>query len=75
MTFNDKLDDLQSNHIGDWLRVRQQVEDEMSGKQMPFCVCGRLATGLHESSCRKFQGKVRVETVKRLNYLFKKVTL
>lgn len=34
-----------------------------------FCVCGKLATGLHESSCRKFNKVVDAETVKRLNHL------
>ena len=57
MTKIEKLEFLQHHHIGEWLRVRQNVRDEMSGKQMPMWVCGRLATGLHESSCRKLTQK------------------
>lgn len=43
----------------------------MSDKQSMFCLCGRLATGLHENGCRKFQNKVTRETIKRLSHLLK----
>jgi hypothetical protein len=33
------------------------------------CLCGRLATGLHENGCRRFKNAVNSETVKRLKNL------
>ena len=69
MTITEKLKKLQDNHFGEWLKARQEVENEMSDKQSMFCLCGRLATGLHERSCRKFQNKITSETVKRLKHL------
>lgn len=42
---------------------------EYCDMQTPMsCYCGRLATGLHTSSCRKFQSKVQ----SRLLELYKK---
>lgn len=67
----EKLNYLQKNHFNEWITARQAVEDEMSANQMPLCVCGRLATGFHESSCRVFQGKVQTETIKRIEHLLK----
>lgn len=65
----EKLSYIQSNHFGEWLKTRQEVENEISDKQSIFCLCGRLATGLHERSCRKFQNKIINETVKKLAHL------
>ena len=50
-----------------WFSTRTKVEDELSAKQSIFCICGRLATGLHETRCRKFRNMVNRETEKRLN--------
>jgi len=69
MKLTEKLSFIQDNHFGEWLNVRQQVENELSDKQPMWCVCRRLATGLHESGCRKFKNKVNSETVKRLKHL------
>lgn len=60
---------IQDKHFGDWLKTRREVEDEISNRQSMFCVCGRLATGLHESHCRKFSDKVTIETIGRLKHL------
>lgn len=67
----EKLNILQNNHFGEWLKTRQQVENELSDKQSRFCLCGRLATCLHESHCSKFRNKVIKDTVKRLEYLIR----
>jgi hypothetical protein len=67
----DKLEYLQENHFNDWLKTRKEVDAELSGRQSLFCVCGRLATGFHETSCRRFNNKVNSETVKRLKHLLK----
>jgi hypothetical protein len=71
MKIQEKLEYLQTNHFGEWLKTRQEVANEMSDKQSMWCVCRRLATGLHESGCRKFQGAITNETVKRLSHLIK----
>ena len=69
MKIQEKIDYLQNNHFSKWLAARQSVENDLSYKQPMFCICGRLATGLHERSCRKFNSKVNSETVKRLKDL------
>ena len=69
MTLTEKLTYLQDNYFSKWLEMRQEVDDEMSNRQLMFCVCGRLATGLHEMYCKKFKDHVIKETVKRLEYL------
>ena len=69
MKLVEKLEYLQDNHMSEWLKTRQIVECELSDQQTIFCICGRLATGLHESRCRRFRDKVTSETVKRLKHL------
>jgi len=69
MKITEKLKILQDNHFEEWFKTRQQVENELSDKQGMFCLCGRLATGLHESHCSKFRNKITSETLKRLDYL------
>lgn len=69
MKLSEKLTYLQDKHFGDWLSKRQAVSDEFSNKQSMFCLCGRLATGLHENGCKKFKDAVTRETVKRLESL------
>ena len=65
-----KLEYLQTNHFSEWLKTRQVVEGELSDKATMFCICGRLATGLHERGCKKFSDSITKETLKRLNYLY-----
>lgn len=72
MKLQEKINYLQDNHFGEWLKVRQVTQDEVSDRQSMFCVCRRLATGFHESSCRQFQKKVSSETVKKLQDLIPK---
>ena len=72
MNYIEKLNYLQDNHFAEWLKTRGVVEEELSAKQSMFCVCGRLATGLHERYCRKFNNKVSREAVKRLDNLLLK---
>lgn len=37
----------------EWNSTRIKVFNELSDSQSMFCCCGKLATGLHESNCRK----------------------
>jgi len=69
MKTTEKLVYIQNNHLSDWLKTRSKVENEFSNRQKVFCLCGRLATGLHESHCEKFNNAVTRETLARLKYL------
>jgi hypothetical protein len=69
MKIHEKLKYIQDNHFSEWLKTRRGVENELSEKQSAFCICGRLATGLHESHCRKFQNAITRETLARLKHL------
>jgi len=71
MNVQDKIDVLFDKHFSVWINERRNVEDSISGKQPAFCCCGRLATGLHESRCKRFQNKVDAKTISNLNYLLK----
>lgn len=63
----DKADqELIDAHFSEWVTTRQKVEDEISDRQTMFCICGRLATGLHESSCQKLRREVDRQTLVRL---------
>jgi hypothetical protein len=72
MKLEQKLEYLQNNYMSEWLKKRREVEDIISEGNSMFCVCGRLATGLHEMGCRKFQNKVTAETIKKLKHLIPK---
>jgi hypothetical protein len=68
MKLVEKLEILQNKHLTEWLNMRQEVEDELSNKQSLLCLCGRLATSLHERNCNKFKNKIISETIKRLKH-------
>lgn len=69
MNLKDKVEWLKTHFFSDFISTRERVFNELSDKQSIFCVCGKLATGLHERSCRRFNKVVDSETVKRLNNL------
>jgi len=69
MNKQEKIKLLQDKHLSEWLKTRKIIKDELSSKQPIFCICGKLATGLHEDSCRKFNKTIDKETVNRLKYL------
>ena len=62
---------LMDKHFSTWLNTHRDVWNECSDKQPMFCICGRLATGIHENHCSKFRDLVNRETVKKLEYLVK----
>lgn len=65
---------IKSYNTADWVNTRRVVFDEMSERQTMFCVCGKLATGLHEDHCVKFNRLVDKETTRRLDAAGKKLT-
>ena len=68
----EKLEYLKNADFGLFIKTRQMVFDELSDQQTMFCCCGKLATGMHEMNCTKFNNRVVVETIKRLSYLLPK---
>lgn len=72
MKKHEKLAHLKDTDFGLFVKTRQMVFDELSDQQTMFCCCGKLATGLHEMNCTKFNNKVDSETIKRLSYLLLK---
>lgn len=69
MKIQEKLQYLQDNHLGEWIKTRQKIADEESDKQSMFCVCGKLATGLHEMYCQKLSKRITDLTLKKLSHL------
>ena len=68
----EKLEYLKNADFGLFIKTRQMVFDELSDQQTMFCCCGKLATGMHERNCTKFNNRVVAETIKRLSYLLPK---
>ena len=72
MKKHEKLAYLKDANFGLFVKTRQMVFDELSDQQTMFCCCGKLATGMHEMNCTKFNNRVVAETIKRLSYLLPK---
>ena len=72
MKKHEKLAYLKDVDLGLFVKTRQIVFDELSDQQTMFCCCGKLATGMHERNCTKFNNRVVEETIKRLSYLLPK---
>lgn len=72
MKITEKLKYIQDNHFEEWLKTRREVENEESNRHLIFCVCGKLATGLHESHCQKFRNSITRITLDRLKHLLPK---
>lgn len=69
MKISERIEYLKTHQSSTWSSTRRKVFDELSDRQSMFCCCGKLATGLHEQNCRKFNGKVDTETANRLKDL------
>ena len=65
----DRMIYLQANYFIEWKKSFQEAENELSSEQTIKCVCGRLATGMHELNCSKFKNKVNNYTLKKLKHL------
>lgn len=48
----------------DFERFSLLAESQVSSEHSIFCICGRLATGLHESLCTQFKTEVVKRTIK-----------
>jgi len=63
---SEKIDFLKEHHMREFLDARETVADELSNTNKLFCICGKLATGLHESMCRKFSRRVDEITANKI---------
>ena len=72
MNKSEKINYLIINHNISWQTKYREVENKLSSQQRVLCLCGRLATGLHESGCQRFKNKVQSETIKELKHLIKR---
>ena len=66
MKQQERLEKIKNEQFSLYFTERIKVFNELSDAQPMFCCCGRLASGLHESNCRKFNKKVDFETLKRV---------
>ena len=69
MKKGEKINYLVTNHWKVYDKKYRKVEDKLSSQQGIMCLCGRLATGLHESNCQRFRHKIESETIKALKHL------
>lgn len=72
MKEKEKIDWLKSHCYSEFASMYGKVFDDLSETQPIFCVCGKLATGLHERTCKKFKDKVEREVLRRLVHLLPK---
>lgn len=63
---SEASDWLKTHFFAQYVGLRCRVFNELSDKQPMFCVCGKLATGLHENHCAKFNRAVDIETINRM---------
>lgn len=69
MEIRERIEYLKTHQLPTWLSTRRKIFDELSNNQSMFCCCGKLATGLHEQNCQKFNENVDKETINRLKEL------
>lgn len=74
MKKEEKKNYLITNHYTEWVTEYRKQENIISDSVPMVCFCGRLATGLHISRCRKFIEKVESATIKSLEHLLPKNT-
>lgn len=65
----DKMAVLVDKHFAEWHAEWQKQRDKVSDSHSLYCVCGKLATSLHEQHCRKFRAEVDRRTVSALSHL------
>lgn len=69
MKLSEKIEFLKVHFFAEWMRERSKQWYSLSCEHPIFCVCGKLATGLHEDHCRRFQKAIDKNTVKALEHL------
>lgn len=59
MKKEEKLEWLRRNHNEAYLEAENKAIAALDDEYPIFCLCGKLATGLHTTNCRKFQEAVK----------------
>lgn len=70
---NKKLEILWQEHHDAYCKAREEAISKMDELTPMFCVCGKLATGLHTNNCRKFQSKVDDLVIAKIGNLIKNI--
>lgn len=66
-----KLEILWQNHSESYNKARNEAIEELDNATPIWCVCGKLATGLHTSRCRKFNEKIDDLILNKIGHLIK----
>lgn len=69
MTRDEKISWLQQHAPGPYARAAAEAINELDELTPMFCFCGKLATGLHTSHCRKFNERKKTLIIKKLKGL------
>lgn len=69
MTRKEKINYLINNYPEEYKKAKSQATNIVDNKYPIFCCCGKIATGLHTQSCRKFNEQVDREVILLLNKL------
>lgn len=69
MNYKQKVAYFSEKFPAEWFSYHRIAWQELSDAQPIFCVCGRLATGLHEGGCSRFAKEVNKETIRHLEEL------
>lgn len=64
MTINEKIKKYKSEEYDLWRKLYPKAFDLVDSEHTMFCVCGRLASGLHTQHCNAFKKEVEKRTVK-----------
>lgn len=69
MNKDEKISWILTHTPGPYARAREEAISELDEETPVFCFCGKLATGLHTASCRKFQDKLKTSIISKLKDL------
>ncbi len=72
MTKNEKYAWLQTHAPGPFAMARTKAVNKLDELTPMFCFCGRLATGLHTSYCKRFQDRLKGMVINELKGLLPK---
>lgn len=74
-TMDSKQKELYLNHYH-WRYYqdkKSEIEGQMDDEYPIFCICGKLATGLHTMSCRRWRNHLTMHTVQTMKDMLPKL--
>lgn len=66
-----KLQMLWQTHFEEYNKARKEAQDTLDELTPMFCFCGKIASGLHTSHCKKFQSKLNDLILSKCGHLLK----